>query len=120
MIALLLASTVKADQPVHCLLENVKGTWDFTVHNEMQTVNLLETKQVCTHNVPNGFQVITPDYKFTFGDDKQTTKYRFKLGEDYKLTGAKCTPEGNCDGQDLTGTYSTVYDQGLRILLDDG
>lgn len=53
VIAALFAS-VSADQPVHCLLENVKGTWEFDVANEDDTVDLFKTKEVCTHKIPNG------------------------------------------------------------------
>jgi hypothetical protein len=44
---------VKADQPVHCLKENVLGKWNFTVNKEMEEVNLFETKEICSHRIPN-------------------------------------------------------------------
>lgn len=57
-------NSVRADQPVHCLRENMYGVWDFHVSTDTQTVNLFNQKEVCTHNVPNGLQFINKDYKF--------------------------------------------------------
>jgi len=31
---------VKADQPVHCLRDNVYGQWEFHVSTDIQTVDL--------------------------------------------------------------------------------
>ena len=44
---------VKADQPVHCLREDLFGVWNFHVSKEKAIVNLYDTNEVCTHNVPN-------------------------------------------------------------------
>jgi hypothetical protein len=70
LITLLLLSSshhsVRADQPVHCLRENMYGLWDFHVSTDTQNVNLFDRKEVCTHNVPNGLQFINKDYKFQF------------------------------------------------------
>ena len=41
--------SVRADQPVHCLKDDVFGTWDFHVNAQINTVNLFETKELCTH-----------------------------------------------------------------------
>jgi hypothetical protein len=46
---LLLLGVAKADQPVHCVQENAKGTWDFHVSDEKQTINLFESVEACTH-----------------------------------------------------------------------
>lgn len=32
--------SVRADQPVHCLKDDVFGTWDFHVNSDINTVNL--------------------------------------------------------------------------------
>jgi hypothetical protein len=45
----LLFSSVKADQPVHCLRESVYGEWEFYVSKDSQNVNLFEVNEVCTH-----------------------------------------------------------------------
>lgn len=62
LVTLLLLSSsklgVKADQPVHCLRENVYGVWDFHVSEDTQNVNLFNTKEVCSHAVPNQLQFI--------------------------------------------------------------
>lgn len=32
----------------------------------------------------------------------------------------KCSESGKCEGAEVNGTWSTIYDQGMRILLEDG
>ena len=44
----------KADVPAKCLRANVYGgTWHFYVSQDQQTLNLYQTKEVCTHLAPN-------------------------------------------------------------------
>jgi hypothetical protein len=62
----LLLGSAKADQPVHCLRESVYGEWDFHVSKDSQNVNLFESKEVCTHALPNKLQFINGDYRFQF------------------------------------------------------
>jgi hypothetical protein len=59
LMALLGLATVKADQPVHCLRQSIYGEWTFYVSKEKSAVNLFEVADVCTHNMPNGIQVIS-------------------------------------------------------------
>lgn len=55
VIAMLLGTgSVKADQPVHCLRQDIYGEWTFKVSKEQDLVNLFEAKDICTHNMPNG------------------------------------------------------------------
>ena len=53
---------VYADAPVHCLRENIYGTWEFHVTKDISTVNLFEMKEVCTHSMPNKYQFISADH----------------------------------------------------------
>jgi len=57
---------VRADQPVHCLRENMYGVWDFHISDDTQSVNLFTSGEVCSHNVPNQLQFINKDYEFKF------------------------------------------------------
>ena len=67
VIAMLLGrSNVKADQPVHCLRQDIYGEWTFKVSKEQELINLFESRDVCTHNMPNGVQVIDKNYQFQF------------------------------------------------------
>ena len=50
---LTIEDVARADQPVHCLKDDVFGTWDFHVNAQVNTVNLFQTKEVCTHQLPN-------------------------------------------------------------------
>ena len=52
----------RADQPVHCLRQDIYGDWTFKVSKDANTVDLFEQSNVCSHNLPNGVQVITPNY----------------------------------------------------------
>ena len=45
----LLLGLTRADQPVHCLRENIIGDWKFHVTKDAKMVNLFETKDICTH-----------------------------------------------------------------------
>lgn len=47
------SAVVKADQPVHCLREQLFGMWQFNVSAETQTVNLFDQQELCTHSLPN-------------------------------------------------------------------
>jgi hypothetical protein len=40
VIAALFGQLVEADQPVHCVRENVYGMWEFHVSKDKGTVNL--------------------------------------------------------------------------------
>jgi hypothetical protein len=50
---------VFGDQPVHCLREKMYGEWDFHVSQDVQFVNLFESKEVCTHQMTNRVQILT-------------------------------------------------------------
>ena len=66
-----LLEAAKADQPVHCLSNDILGDWTFHISADQQLVNLFESEDLCTHKQPNGLQIITGDHKFKF--DKETT-----------------------------------------------
>ena len=55
---------VRADQPVHCLKDDVFGTWDFHVNSQPETVNLFHTDEVCTHQQPNKVQILSSKQHF--------------------------------------------------------
>lgn len=44
---------VKADQPVHCLADDIFGEWEFSVDAKPETINVFAVKDVCTHTFPN-------------------------------------------------------------------
>ena len=56
----------RADQPVHCLRQDIYGDWTFHVGKDQELVNLFEVGGLCTHRRPNGVQVINRDFKFSF------------------------------------------------------
>jgi hypothetical protein len=82
LLALLgLTTVVKCDQPVHCLRQNIYGEWTFYLSTEKSAVNLFQVRDVCTHNMPNGIQVVTPNHKFAFANQ---TAIKVSLGDNNK------------------------------------
>lgn len=100
----------KADQPVHCLRQNIYGEWTFILSAESQKVNLFEVKDVCTHNMPNGVQIVTSQHQFAFQNQK---KIKVTLDDDYKA-------KAEIDGVMVKGRWSTIYDQAVKVELDNG
>jgi hypothetical protein len=50
----LIINLAQADQPVSCLRTLVhEQVWNFHVSQDTQTQNLYETKEICTHQMPN-------------------------------------------------------------------
>lgn len=72
---------------------------------------------MCTHHQPNGLQVLTPDVKFSFAKEKI---WRVTLGENYKASARECASAGNCDGMEIDGTWTNIYDQAQTIDLSNG
>ena len=114
---LTLEDVARADQPVHCLKDDIFGTWDFHVNSQVNTVNLFQTKEVCTHQLPNKVQILSKDHKFNFPKEEI---YRTQLLDGYKAQAQKCSEKGKCDGPVIEGTWSTIYDQAFRVELSDG
>ena len=55
---------VKADQPVHCLRDDVYGDWEFTVNSDVDTVSIFDAKEMCTHQSPNKVQIVSAAHEF--------------------------------------------------------
>ena len=100
-------NTVRADQPVHCLRDDVFGTWDFHINSKPDIVNLFQTDELCTHMLPNKVQIVSPGHKFAFPEEEI---YRTQLLDGYKATAQKCSAKDKCDGEVIDGTWSTIYD----------
>ena len=111
-------NVVKADQPVHCLREQLYGNWQFYVSNESATVNLFDTKEVCTHSIPNKVQIVSEKHGFNFG--KNQSLYNVNLMQDYKAEAVFCKKEGSCDKTIVHGKWTNIYDQAFDVELDNG
>ena len=77
---------VRADQPVHCLKENILGSWDFHVSEEASDVNVFHTSEICTHERPNHVQVIGQKHGFSFAKE---TVWNVQLNDGYKASASK-------------------------------
>jgi C1A family cysteine protease len=95
---------IKTDIPVHCLLKDVQGKWDFKISLNTFEPNLENEQQTsCGHGVPNKFverstakkKIQMPNY----------TKISIDLRPNFKVY------ENEID----VGTWSLVYDQSLLI-----
>jgi hypothetical protein len=82
-----------ADQPVHCLRQDIYGQWTFKISKDTQTVDLFQASDVCTHKMPNGVQVITPDYHFMF---QQYDLLKVDLKDNYEAEAYYCQDEKAC------------------------
>ena len=108
---LALLGYVRADQPVHCLRQDIYGEWTFKISTTTEYVNLFEARDVCTHNKPNGLQIITPDYKFQLA---QADTLKVILKDNYEAEAYLCQGGGKCDkkssGGLIKGKWTTIYD----------
>ena len=101
---------VKADQTVHCLRDDAYGEWDFHVSTELDTVNLFQANEVCTHKRPNHIQIMNAAHQFKF-EKEEVWKMKLLPGYVAQAQGPK---------ESVKGTWSTIYDQAMRVELDNG
>lgn len=81
-------------------------------------VNLFETRDVCTHNLPNGVQIITPQQKLAF---PQADTLKVTLKDNYDAEAYLCSGSETCEKSGLIkGKWSTVYDQAINLELESG
>ena len=105
---------------MHCLRQDIYGDWTFHVSTDKEKVNLFEVKDVCTHNLPNGVQVIGETFKFAFAAEELV---KVSLKDDYKAEAFMCGSSTSCDKtkvQKVEGKWSTIYDQAIKVELNNG
>jgi hypothetical protein len=71
---------------------------------------LFETQEVCTHKRPNKVQIVSASHDFAFA---QEDVYNVSLQDNYVAT-------ATVNGQSVNGTWSPIYDQAMRVKLDNG
>ena len=102
---------------MHCLREQLYGVWNFHVTTDKQIVNVFDTQELCTHNVPNKVQVMNSGHEFKF--DKEDV-YRVNLMDNYKAEAVFCKAGQKCSEQVVKGRWTSIYDQAFNIELDNG
>lgn len=112
----LFLGTAYADQPVHCLREKIYGMWEFHVSKDVDTVNLFEAKEICSHQMTNKVQILSQSYKFQFEKEEV---WKVSLEDQYRAE-ATCTGCESGAGSKVTGKWSPVYAQGMMVELDNG
>ena len=89
-------------------------------------MNLYQTRELCTHNVPNKIQLVNTEHNFFF---EKEDVYKINLLEDFQAEAVVCHNTGghkanekpsNCDKTLIKGRWTAVYDQALNIELDNG
>ena len=108
---------VKADQPVHCLRQDIYGEWTFKVGKQPDVINLFEQGQLCTHDLPNGVQVIAPNHQFSFA---AADTIKVNLKDNYEATASYCMDEKCSSTQTVNGRWTTIYDQAVKVELNNG
>ena len=81
-------------------------------------VNLFDTKEVCTHSIPNKVQIVNEKHGFNFG--KNQSLYNVNLMQDYKAEAVFCKKEGSCDKTIIHGKWTNIYDQAFDVELENG
>jgi hypothetical protein len=104
------ADFVKADQPVHCLRDDAYGEWDFHVSTEVDSINLFQADEVCTHKRPNHIQIMNEAHQFKFEKEEV---WKMKLLPNY-------VAQAQGPSTSVAGTWSTIYDQAMRVELENG
>lgn len=65
-----MANWARADQPVNCLRQQFHDQWwTFHVSRDSDVVDLFQTTEVCTHQVPNRVQVLGGGHRFSFQNE---------------------------------------------------
>lgn len=108
---------MKADQPVHCLREQLFGVWDFHVSKDAGNVSLFDTTELCTHSVPNRVQLVNKKHEFSFAS---TDLYKLNLMDNYKAEAIFCKDGKDCEKSTIKGKWTSIYDQAFNIELENG
>lgn len=106
-----LAGLATADQPVHCLKNDVLGDWVFTASRDQFLPDIFSSHSVCTHELPNKVQVIEAGHNFSIA------------GETYEIE-VTLMDQNRCQGRIAGRSFTTqecewtmMYDQAMIIKL---
>lgn len=72
---------------------------------------------MCTHKLPNKLQIIENTHKFAFDSEDV---WKIKLMDKNQVEAILCVDGVTCQTEHLTGTWSTIYDQSMKIELENG
>ena len=97
----------KSDLPVHCVLDDIKGKWEFSIFKEVFTPSLKDEKTTCGHGFPNHISedVGNEDYDTSVIGDKIILELR----DNFKLY------KNNIE----VGRWTPIYDQSFLIYYGD-
>jgi hypothetical protein len=73
---------------------------------------------ICTHNLPNGLQVINSGFKFAFAQEEFV---KVKVKDNNEAEARFCSTAAECGKAKLVkGKWSTIYDQAFKVELENG
>ena len=102
-VLFLFTNTVKSDLPVHCLLNDVEGKWDFTISENTFDPDLANGDQTsCGHGLPNKVVEVPRSHKNNIPNSR-------KISLDLKKNFAVM------ENGAIVGSWSMIYDQSLLI-----
>ena len=106
-ILLLTIPYSKTDLPVHCVLDDIKGKWEFSIFKEVFDASLKDEKTTCGHGFPNHISedVGNEDYDTSVIGDK----FILELRDNFKLY------NNNIE----VGRWTPIYDQSFLIYYGD-
>lgn len=120
VLLLLGSDAVRADQPVNCLRTHLESqVWNFHVSQNTSVINLFQTQEVCTHQLPNRVQLIDKSLKWQFAAEDV---WQVSLDLGYKATASFCANGdlAKCDRVKVHGKWQDYYDQAFLVELDNG
>ena len=85
---------------------------------DSEFIDLFQTQEVCTHQIPNRVQVLSSDHKFSF---KNEDAWQVMIHSDYSAEARFCK-DGNlekCEHNSIKGKWVAYYDQALLVELDN-
>jgi len=66
---------------------------------------------------PNHIQIIDANHKWKFAKDDV---WKVTLADGYKASAKFCPGGTSCESSPVSGTWSTIYDQAMRVELENG
>jgi len=120
----------KADLPVHCLLQDVAGEWDFMVGPAQAPAfpDMKDAMPQCGHHIPNQVvSMLTADPKKEVPTDKMET-FRIKLTEEIKTSpirhlnveGGENSSSKAAGNLGKDGYWTMVFDEGFEVRSQEG
>jgi len=120
LLLLLWVQIASADLPLHCLMQDVSGRWDFHIGPAVPVphTDMLNAIPSCGHHLPNN---VVDMVKIQEGDivhDEQEV-LKLKLTEDI-VSEPERHLKVEVEGDTAQGNWTMVFDEGMEIRMGNG